>query len=122
VFIIDFAAGLTGTNSQGQDWMAPITGIRSVYLPNTNAGWSVSVPSMDVLIPGMPEITEKVSFIDSAYADEDLTEKIGYDRFAPNHGSPRPHIGKFYRLAGNHRVTEVIPTTITRHLGMLRYC
>jgi hypothetical protein len=104
VFIIDFAAGLTGTNSQGQDWMAPITGIRSVYLPNTNAGWSVSVPSMDVFDSwDARDYRKNVSFIDSAYADEDLTEKIGYDRFAPNHGSPRPHIGKFYRLAGNHR-------------------
>lgn len=104
IFMVDFAAGLGGTSSQGTDWMGPITGIRSVFLPNTGAGWSVSVPSMDVFDSwDAQDYRKKVSFIDSAYADPELTQKIGYDQFAPNHGSPRPHIGKYYRLAGNHR-------------------
>jgi hypothetical protein len=104
IFMVDFAASLGGTNSQGTDWMGPITGIRSVFLPNTNAGWSVSVPSMDVFDSwDAQDYRRKVSFIDSAFADADLTEKIGYDQFAPNHGSPRPHQGKYFRLAGNHR-------------------
>jgi hypothetical protein len=52
-----------------------------------------------------------------------LTEKIGYDRFAPNHGSPRPHIGKFYSIAGNHaRRRRLFRQQLCRHLGMLRYC
>lgn len=104
VFMVDFAAGLTGNSGQNQDWMGPVTGIRGVFLPNTNAGWSVSVPSFAVYETWDDrDYRKEVSFIDSAYADASLVEKIGYEEFAPNHGSPRPHIGKYFRTAGNHR-------------------
>lgn len=104
IFMVDFAAGLSGTNSQGVDWMGPITGIRGVFLPNVNAGWSVSVPAFAVYETWDDrDYRKEVSFIDSAFADAALTEKIGYEQFAPNHGSPRPHIGKYYRTPGNHR-------------------
>jgi len=104
IFMVDFAAGLSGDNGQGTDWMGPITGIRSVFLPNTNAGWSVSVPAMAVFESWDDrDYRKEISFIDSAFADADLTQPIGYEEFAPNHGSPRPHIGKYFRLAGNHR-------------------
>ena len=104
LFIIDFAAGLGGTNSQGTDWMAPITGIRSIYLPTVNAGWSVAVPAFPVFENwDSRDYRKEVSFVDSAYADSDLTEWVGYDRFAPNHGSPRPHIAKYWANPGMHR-------------------
>ncbi|MEQ8337977.1 MAG: RagB/SusD family nutrient uptake outer membrane protein, partial [Cyclobacteriaceae bacterium] len=43
-----------------------------------------------------------VSFVDSAYLDQALTQWVGYDQFAPNHGSPRPHIAKYWANPGNH--------------------
>jgi len=104
IFMVDFLANLTGNSGQNQDWMGPITGIRSVFLPNTNAGWSVSVPSLAVYETWNDrDYRKEVSFIDSAFADAELTQPIGYEAFAPNHGSPRPHIGKYFRLAGDHR-------------------
>lgn len=104
IFMVDFLGNISGSNNQNTDWMAPITGIRSVFLPNTNAGWSVSVPAFTVFDTWDDrDYRRKVSFIDSAFSDPELTQKIGYDQFAPNHGSPRPHQGKYFRLAGNHR-------------------
>lgn len=101
IFMIDFLGQVTGSNSQNTDWMGPITGIRSVSLPNTDAGWSVSVPAFPVFDTwNDSDYRRKVSFIDSAFIDG---EKVGYDQFAPNHGSPRPHQGKYFRVAGNHR-------------------
>ncbi|MBX2843972.1 MAG: RagB/SusD family nutrient uptake outer membrane protein [Flammeovirgaceae bacterium] len=101
VFMVDFLGQVVGSNSQQNDWMGPITGIRSVSLPNTNAGWSVSVPAFSVFETwDARDYRRKVSFIDSAYIDDVL---VGYDQFAPNHGSPRPHQGKYFRMAGNHR-------------------
>ena len=101
IFMVDFLGQVTGSNNQNTDWMGPITGIRSVSLPNTNAGWSVSVPAFDVFDTwDARDYRRKVSFIDSAYIDDVL---VGYDQFAPNHGSPRSHQGKYFRLAGKHR-------------------
>jgi len=101
VFMVDFLGQITGSDNAQTDWMGPITGIRSVSLPNTNSGWSVSVPSFDVYQTwDARDYRREVSFIDSAFIDGEL---VGYERFAPNHGSPRPHIGKFWRSAGSHR-------------------
>ena len=101
IFMIDFLGQVTGSGNVNTDWMGPITGIRSVSLPNTNAGWSVSVPALAVFDTwDARDYRRKVSFIDSAYIDDVL---VGYDQFAPNHGSARPHQGKYYRLCGNHR-------------------
>ncbi|MCK5471538.1 MAG: RagB/SusD family nutrient uptake outer membrane protein, partial [Cyclobacteriaceae bacterium] len=101
IFMIDFLGQVTGGGNVNTDWMGPITGIRSVSLPNTNAGWSVSVPAFDVFDTwDARDYRRKVSFIDSAYIDDVL---VGYDQFAPNHGSARPHQGKYWRLCGNHR-------------------
>ena len=104
IFMVDFLANTTGNNNQNQDWMGPITGIRGVFLPNTRGGWSVSVPAFTVFETwDERDYRRKVSFIDSAFADAELTQPVGYEDFAPNHGSPRPHIGKYFRLGGNHR-------------------
>ncbi|MEM1135898.1 MAG: RagB/SusD family nutrient uptake outer membrane protein, partial [Bacteroidota bacterium] len=101
IFMVDFLGQVTGSDNQNTDWMGPITGIRSVSLPNTNAGWSVSVPAMTVFESwDERDYRREVSFIDSAFIGEDL---VGYDQFAPNHGSPRPHQGKYFRLCGSHR-------------------
>ena len=104
IFMVDFAADYNGTSNQGTDWMAPITGIRSVYLPTVNSGWSVSVPAFKVFETwDSRDYRKDVSFVDSAYADPGLTEWVGYDRFAPNHGSPRPHQAKYWANPGNNR-------------------
>ena len=81
--------------------MGPITGIRSVSMPTHGPGWSVSVPAFKVFETwSARDYRRKVSFIDSAYIDG---VKVGYDKFAPNHGSSRPHQGKYFRLCGNAR-------------------
>ena len=101
IFMVDFLGLTTGGSGQQTDWMGPITGIRSVVLPTTNSGWSVAVPAFKVFETwDERDYRREVSFIDSAYIDDEL---VGYDQFAPNHGSPRPHIGKYWRNAGNHR-------------------
>ena len=101
VFMVDFLGQVTAGSGVQTDWMGPITGIRSVTLPTTNSGWSVSVPSFEVYEAwDSRDYRKEVSFVDSAFIDGEL---VGYERFAPNHGSPRPHIGKFWRQAGNHR-------------------
>ena len=103
IFSVDFK-GQVNSGNENTDWMAPITGIRSVFLPGINEGWSVAVPTLEVFTTWDDrDYRREVSFIDSAYLDEDLTELFGYDKFAPNHGSARPHIGKYWRNAGNHR-------------------
>ncbi|WP_020527845.1 RagB/SusD family nutrient uptake outer membrane protein [Flexithrix dorotheae] len=101
IFVIDFLGQVTGGDNAQTDWMGPITGVRSVKLPNTNEGWSVAVPSMDVFDNwDERDYRKEVSFIDSAYIGDEL---VGYDQFAPNHGSPRPHIGKYWGPCGLSR-------------------
>ncbi|MEM9325424.1 MAG: RagB/SusD family nutrient uptake outer membrane protein [Bacteroidota bacterium] len=101
IFAVDFAGNLSGPNNQNTDWMAPITGIRSVTLPNVNAGWSVSVPAFSVYDTwDARDYRRRASMIDSAFVDGEWS---GYELFAPNHGSPRPHIGKYFRNPGTHR-------------------
>lgn len=101
IFMVDFLGQTGGPRGQQTDWMGPITGIRSVTLPTTNAGWSVAVPAFAVFETwDARDYRREVSFIDSAYIDDEL---VGYEQFAPNHGSPRPHIAKYWRNAGNHR-------------------
>jgi len=100
IFMVDFKGNVNDGNIQ-TDWMAPITGIRSVTLPNVGSGWSVSVPAFSVFETwDERDYRREVSFVDSAYMDGEL---VGYDKFAPNHGSPRPHIAKYWENPGNHR-------------------
>jgi len=101
VFIVDFLGNITGSDNQQTDWMGPITGIRSVRLNDTNSGWSVAVPNFNVFETWDDrDYRKEVSFIDSAFIDDVL---VGYDQFAPNHGSPRPHIGKYWAVCGDSR-------------------
>lgn len=101
VFAVDFLANVTGSGGQNQDWMGPVTGIRDFSNENTEAGWSVSVPSLDVYLTwDERDYRREVSFIDSGLI---AGEWVGYEKFAPNHGSPRPHIAKYYEYCGDHR-------------------
>ncbi len=103
IFMVDFQRDYAGTAGQGTDWMGAITGVRSVFLPTVGSGWSVSVPSFEVFDTWDDRDYRKdVSFVDSAYLDQALTQWVGYDQFAPNHGSPRPHIAKYWANPGNH--------------------
>ncbi len=100
VFMLDFLGQVSGSSGQQDDLMGSVTGIRNFSNENTNAGWSVSVPSLKVFETwNENDYRRKVSFIDSGYIDGVW---VGYDKFAPNHGSQRPHIAKYYERPGNH--------------------
>jgi hypothetical protein len=102
VFAVDFLGNQNGGDNQNTDWMGPITGIRSVSTPVApNGGWSVSVPSFRVFETWDDrDYRKEVSFIDSGFVDGVYS---GYEAFAPNHGSPRPHIAKFWEFCGQSR-------------------
>ncbi len=101
ILATDFLANVGGGGGANTDWMGPITGIRDFSNDYTNAGWSVSVPSLKVFETwDTRDYRKEVSFIDSGLVDG---KWVGYEKFAPNHGSPRPHIAKFYERCGNHR-------------------
>ena len=102
VFAVDFLANQAGPDNQNVDWMGPITGIRAVATPVApNGGWSVSVPSMKVYDEwDTRDYRREVSFIDSGFVDGVFS---GFEKFAPNHGSPRPHMAKFWEFCGNNR-------------------
>lgn len=101
LFAVDFLGNISGSGGANVDWMAPITGIRTVSLPTTNSGWSVSVPAFKVYETwDARDYRRDVSLIDTALLNG---VEVGYEAFAPNHGSPRPHIAKFWRNAGDHR-------------------
>ncbi|MEL7160038.1 MAG: RagB/SusD family nutrient uptake outer membrane protein [Bacteroidota bacterium] len=103
IFAVDFLGNQNGGSNQNTDWMGPITGIRSVTVDGdpSGSGWSVSVPNFRVYETWDDrDYRKEVSFIDTAFMDGQL---VGFEAFAPNHGSPRPHIGKFFRLCGESR-------------------
>jgi len=101
VFAVDFLANISGGSGQNVDWMGPITGIRDFSNENTQAGWSVSVPALSVYLTwDERDYRREVSFIDSGLVNG---EWVGYEKFAPNHGSPRPHIAKYYEHCGDHQ-------------------
>ncbi len=103
IFAVDFLSNVTGGSGQNLDWMGPITGIRG-YVTNDlepKEGWSVSVPAFKVYETwDARDYRRKVSFIDSAYVDGVWS---GYEKFAPNHGSSRPHMAKFFLNCGDHQ-------------------
>lgn len=102
IFAVDFLGNQTGPQAQNVDWMGPITGIRSVTTDAApNGGWSVSVPSLLVYTTWDDrDYRKEVSFIDSAMVDGVFS---GYEKFAPNHNSPRPHMAKFFEFCGDNR-------------------
>ena len=102
IFAVDFLANQNGGDNQNTDWMGPITGIRSVSTPVApNGGWSVSVPSLRVYETWDDrDYRKEVSFIDSGFVDGVYS---GYEAFAPNHGTPRPHMAKFWEFCGQNR-------------------
>lgn len=102
IFAVDFLGNQNGPAGQNVDWMGPVTGIRSVTTEVApSGGWSVSVPSLKVYTTWDDrDYRKKVSFIDSAVVDGVFS---GYEKFAPNHGSPRPHMAKFFEFCGQNR-------------------
>ncbi|CAH1001845.1 SusD-like protein P2 [Neolewinella maritima] len=102
IFAVDFLGNESGGGGQNVDWMGPVTGIRQVSTADApNGGWSVSVPSMLVYTTWDDrDYRKEVSFIDSAVVDGVYS---GFEKFAPNHGSPRPHMAKFFEFCGNNR-------------------
>ena len=103
IFAVDFLSNVSGSGLQNQDWMGPITGIRGYVDENLEPkeGWSVSVPAFSVYETwDARDYRRKVSFIDSAFVDGVWS---GYEKFAPNHNSSRPHIAKFFLKCGDHR-------------------
>jgi hypothetical protein len=101
LLFFDFLGNVTGSYNANQDWMGPITGPRSIKVNGNGEGWSVSVPAFSVFENWDDrDYRRKVSFIDSGYLGD---EWVGYDKFAPNHGSPRPHIAKYFANCGDSR-------------------
>ncbi|WP_116106396.1 RagB/SusD family nutrient uptake outer membrane protein [Lewinella sp. IMCC34191] len=102
IFAVDFLNNQSGPSGQNVDFLGPVTGIRAVTTPDApNGGWSVSVPSLKVYTTWDDrDYRKEVSFIDSAMVDGVWS---GYEAFAPNHNSPRPHMSKFFEFCGDNR-------------------
>jgi hypothetical protein len=99
--MVDFKGNVTGGYNANQDWMGPVTGPRSVIINGVGEGWSVSVPAFSVFETWNDmDYRKDVSFLDSGYVNGVWS---GYDKFAPNHGSPRPHIAKYFVYPGENR-------------------
>ncbi len=105
ILAMDFKSNVSGSGGTNTDWMGPITGIRDFKNDYVNAGWSVSVPNLNVYMTwDERDYRREVSFIDSGLVKTaDGFEWAGWDRFAPNHGSSRPHIAKYYEKCGDSR-------------------
>lgn len=94
IFAIDFLGLQSGAGGANDDIMPPMTGIRGGDAPRS--GWSVIVPSMKVYETwDSRDYRKKVSFDDSLLIGGKM---VSYHQF-PN--TPRPHIAKYARYAGN---------------------
>src|SRR5699024_126748 len=105
IFAVDFL-GNTNSGDYNTDWLAATNGPRGFWSENAEEGWSVSVPSLKVFQTwDERDYRREVSFIDSAYMGnpDNGGEWVGWDKFAPNHGSSRPHIAKFFLHCGDSR-------------------
>ncbi len=98
LFALDFLGLVSGGYDTNVDWIGSVTGPRGVSNGDVVEGWSVAVPTMAVFDTwDARDYRRKVSFIDSGMVKGVWS---GYDKFAPNHGSPRPHIGKYFKNPG----------------------
>jgi hypothetical protein len=94
IFAIDFLGLQSGSGGANDDIMPSMTGVRGGDAPRS--GWSVIVPSMKVYETwDSRDYRKKVSFDDSLMIGGKL---VSYREF-PN--TPRPHIAKYARFAGN---------------------
>lgn len=94
IFALDFLGLQSGAGGANDDIMPPMTGVRGGDAPRS--GWSVIVPSMKVFETWDDRDYRKaVSFDDSLLIGGKL---VSYREF-PN--TPRPHIAKYARYAGN---------------------
>ncbi|NJN24797.1 MAG: RagB/SusD family nutrient uptake outer membrane protein [Cyclobacteriaceae bacterium] len=99
LFALDFLGLNTGEYNTNQDYLGSVTGPRAVSNgEDIEEGWSVAVPTMEVFNTwDSRDYRKKVSFMDSGMVKGVWS---GYDKFAPNHGSARPHIAKYFRYPG----------------------
>ncbi|WP_147676564.1 RagB/SusD family nutrient uptake outer membrane protein [Algibacter pacificus] len=100
LFSIDYV-GQTRVGNYGQDYIAPVTGIRGDASYDYGEGWSVAVPSLKVYNTwDGRDYRRAVSLDTTATSKEGLvypyTEFEDYSDLAVN----RPHIAKYYRNAG----------------------
>jgi len=103
VFMIDYLGGVFQSENNS-DWMGPVMGISGASLGDANGGWSVAVPTLQVFESwDERDYRRDVSMIDSAFVDGEL---VGYDQFAPNFNSSRPHIGKFWGNCGPNAASQ----------------
>ncbi len=94
IFDIDFLGLQNGSSGQNDDIMPPMTGVRGGDAPRS--GWSIIVPTMKVYENwDSRDYRKAVSFTDSLLVGGVLSP---YTVF-PN--TPRPHIAKYARFAGN---------------------
>lgn len=101
IYVIDFLGQQTGSSSEGDDLMGPLTGIRGADMQ----GWGVAVPSMAAF---------------NSWDDRDYRKSVAFDTEALKDGvlipyteftnEQRPHIAKYTRYPGtadvNNRYTD----------------
>jgi hypothetical protein len=98
LFAFDFLGLNSGGYNTNVDYLGSVTGPRAVSNGDVVEGWSVAVPTMAVFDTwDSRDYRKEVSFIDSGYVAGVWS---GYDQFAPNHGSARPHIAKYFENPG----------------------
>jgi hypothetical protein len=103
LFALDFLGLNTGRYNTNQDYLGSVTGPRAVTNGDIVEGWSVAVPTIAVYNTwDSRDYRKKVSFLDSGIVDGVWS---GYDKFAPNHGSARPHIAKYFRNPGKSGIS-----------------
>ncbi|WP_194766580.1 RagB/SusD family nutrient uptake outer membrane protein [Tamlana sp. I1] len=100
LFTIDYV-GQTRVDSYGQDYVAPVTGIRGDATHEYGEGWSVAVPSLKVYQNWDGKDYRKAVSLDTTATTKEgviypYTQFEDYSDAAVN----RPHIAKYYRYAG----------------------
>ncbi len=106
IFSIEFKGNDVVTGNIGQDFLAPVTGLRG--FPDQE-GWSVAVPSLRVFDSFEEgDYRRDVSFITSYEISEPNDEGVPVSVTIPwqdfgraNRAVSRPHIAKYFRFPGN---------------------
>lgn len=99
LFTIDFMGQLRD-GDLGQDYLAPVTGIRGDKTHEYGEGWTVAVPSLAVYQTWDGRDYRKTVSLDTVATFNG--EVLPYTVFADNNsrGVNRPHIAKYFRYAG----------------------
>ena len=100
LFTIDFI-GQSRDGDLGQDYLAPITGIREDETGRAESGgWTVAVPTLNVYEDWSgKDYRKRVSFDTTAIYNGEVHPFTEFANFS-DRGVNRPHIAKYYRYPG----------------------